>query len=247
MRPFIGVTPSHDEEKAQLYLRENYLSSLSDAGGFPVILHQTSDPDLIGEMLARVDGLMLTGGGDVEPSVYGQALSPFCGSIDLERDAFEFALLKGAFARRIPVFGICRGAQVMAVALGATLIQDIENECGIPASRHRQSPPYNRPVHSVSLVPDGLFAKITQKKLLRVNSSHHQAVARPGPGMIIEAVSEDGILEGFRHAENDAVFAVQFHPEHMADTDHDAASFFRYLIGCAKVYRAQKKNTNRGN
>ena len=241
MRPLIGITPSHDEEKAQLYIRENYLSSVSDAGGFPVILQQTQHPDLLEETLNRIDGLLLSGGGDVEPSLYGQALSPCCGSVDSARDAFEFALLKGAFARRIPIFGICRGAQVLGVALGATLFQDIEDECGIPASRHRQSPPYDRPVHSISLTHDGLFERLTHKSRLQVNSAHHQAIAKPGPEMIVEAISDDGIVEGFRRIGDDAVFAVQFHPEHMAAEDVDAACFFRYHIECAKAYRTRRE------
>ena len=240
MRPWIGVTASHDAEKEQLYLRENYLSSLSNAGALPVILQQTDSPALLDEMLLRMDGLMLSGGGDVEPSIYGQATSPYCGAWDTGRDAFEFALLSRAFELQIPVFGICRGAQVMAVAMGATLIQDIENECGIPSARHRQNAPYNRPVHSVSLTPDGLFSKITHKTHLQVNSSHHQAVAKPGPEMIIEAIADDGIVEGFRMAGNDTVFAVQFHPEHMAATDADAASFFEYFVKCANDYRAKR-------
>lgn len=241
MRPLIGVTPSHDTDKSQLYLRENYLSSLSNAGGFPVILQQTSCPSLIEDILNRIDGLLLSGGGDVEPSLYGQACSPYCGTIDSARDTFEFSLLEGALTRHIPIFGICRGAQVLAVALGGTLIQDIEHECGIPASSHKQDPPYNQPAHDVSFIPDGLFARITHKTQLRVNSSHHQAIAKPGQDMVIEAISGDGILEGFRQNGNDAVFAVQFHPEHMAEIDEDAASFFRYHIECAKAYHAQKE------
>ena len=237
MRPLIGVTPSHDAEKAQLYVRENYLSAVSDAGGYPVVLQQTDSPELIGETLERLDGLLLSGGGDVEPSYYGAEASPRCGQWDSARDAFEVALTLGALARGLPVFGICRGCQTLAVALGGTLIQDIEDELGIPAARHNQSPPYDRPTHDVLLTPGGLLSRITGKARLSVNSSHHQAVRNFGEKMVPEAVSEDGVTEGFSLSGREDVFAVQFHPEHMAYKDPDAAALFRYFVSCAARYR----------
>lgn len=237
MKPIIGVTAYHNTSEKTLYLRENYLSSVLQAGGLPVLLPQTSDIDALKGYLSHLDGLILSGGGDVDPSYYGDARSPQCGKPDAERDEFELPLTQMALEQGIPILGICRGCQVLAVVLGAKLIQDIEDERGIPRVKHSQEPPYDQPVHKVFLKPGGLMSEIIGKTVIETNSSHHQAVKAAGPEMHIDAVSEDGIIEGFSVVGKRNILGVQFHPEHMTSISADAASLFRYLVHEAENYQ----------
>ena len=239
MKPRIGVTSSHEADKAQLYIRENYLSSLLDAGMLPMVLPETNDPVIISEYLDSLDGILLSGGGDVDPQIYGEERIPACGEPDAERDSFERLLTKEALKRGVPVFGICRGCQLLAVVLGSSLIQDIETQCGIPEGVHRQQPPYDNACHAVHLTQGGMFERITGKRTLQTNSSHHQAVKELGSGLKLEAVSEDGIIEGFS-CDGLNAFAVQFHPEHMAYKDKDAAAFFHEFGRMAEEYHNKK-------
>ena len=240
MKPLIGVTAYHNTGEKTLYLRENYLNSVLQAGGLPVLLPQTPDAEILEGYLSHLDALILSGGGDVDPAFYGDTRIPQCGNPDAERDAFELPLAKMALKRGMPVLGICRGCQVLAVVLGAKLIQDIEFEKGIPRISHSQEPPYDRPVHKIFLKPGGLLSEIIPKSMVETNSSHHQAVKAAIPGMHIDAISEDGIIESFSVEGNRNVLGVQFHPEHMTSVSTEAASIFRYLVCQAESYQMSR-------
>ena len=233
MRPVIGLTAYHDQEKAQLYLRDNYLRSVLDAGGLPVLLPQIDTKADAEAYLDCMDALLLTGGGDIDPKYYKEARQEACGRPDAGRDTSEMLLITSALARCMPIMGICRGCQVLGVALGAKLIQDIETERGIPRIVHSQEPPYDQPAHIARLTEGGLLQRLTGKACLQVNSSHHQALRDAPDSIQIEAMSDDGIIEGFSMKGNDSVFAVQFHPEHMTVHDPDARALFRHLVDAA--------------
>ena len=239
-RPLIGVCGSHNVEALQLFVRENYLQSVIAAGGLPVLLPHTRDEALAAEMLDGLDGLLLSGGGDVDPARYGEEMIPACDEPDAQRDDFELLIGRLALDRGMPVFGICRGIQLLTVLMGGSLYQDIETQLGIERIRHQQEPPYESPVHSVRFIPDGLLAKITGAQEVRTNSMHHQAVKDAGPRLIVEGMSGDGVIEAVRAAHTDDVFAVQYHPEYMAAADEHAARLFRYLVQRSKAYAERR-------
>lgn len=240
MFPIIGISGSRDGAQGQLFVRENYVQAVMRAGGLPVLLPRTKERSEADALLGRLDGLLLAGGVDVEPARYGETTLPVCGEIDPERDAFEMLAIDLALTRGLPVFGICRGIQALAVALGGALYQDVAAQLGIDAGRHSQQPPYDCPAHAVRFEPNGLFERVTCARTAQVNSMHHQAVKDPGPYLIVEGRSEDGIIEAVRMAGRDDVFAVQYHPEYL-QSDVSQAKLFAYFVGCAGEYAAARR------
>lgn len=235
-RPVIGITGAYNEENHRLSLNERYFEAIIRAGGLPVMLPQMDDEELICEMLDRIDGLLLSGGVDVLPARYGEETLPACGTISEKRDAFELLITKHALQRNMPIFGICRGIQVLGVAMGATLFQDIESQLGIPAKQHKQEEPYDDPVHTVRFKEGGLFERITETSLMPTNSMHHQSIKEAGDNLRIEGITMDGIIEAVCSKENEAVFGVQFHPEFLAHYSDFAARLFTYFVENAKKY-----------
>lgn len=237
IRPIIGITPHRNQEKGQILLRETYINSIIRAGGVPVVLPMSTDDQVIDALLDTIDGLLLSGGVDIHPKRYGEETHPSCGEIDEIRDESEFRLINRAIERNMPVFGICRGFQVLCVALGATLFQDIETYLGIPRENHRQPEPYDDPIHTVRFKEGGLLARITETPLMPANSMHHQAVKEAGDRLKIEGITIDGIVEAVSMAGNEAVFGVEFHPEHLDHYSDFAARLFTYFVGKADEYR----------
>lgn len=239
--PIIGITPSRNQEKEQVLLRETYINSIIRAGGIPVVLPLTANEQVIDTLLDTIDGLLLSGGVDIHPKRYGEEIHPACGEIDEVRDESEFLLVNRAIGRNMPVFGICRGFQVICVALGATLFQDIESQLGIPKENHRQSEPYDDPVHTVRFKDGGLFARITDTPLMPTNSMHHQAVKDAGDKIKIEGITMDGIVEAVSMAGNEAIIGVEFHPEYLDHYSDFAARLFRYFVSKAAAYHNSKR------
>jgi len=235
-RPVIGITGTYNEETRRLSLNERYFEAVMRAGGLPVMLPQTADENMILNMLDRIDGLLLSGGVDVLPERYGEETLPACGTICEKRDAFELCITKLALERDMPIFGICRGIQVLAVAMGATLFQDIESQLGLPAKQHKQQEPYDDPVHTVRFKEGGLFERITETQLMPTNSMHHQSIKEAGERLRIEGITMDGIIEAVCSRENEAVFGVQFHPEFLAHYSDFAARLFTYFVEKAAAY-----------
>lgn len=239
-RPIIGISGSHNVTEHQLFIRENYMESVLRAGGLPVLLPHVFDRETARALLASLDGLLLAGGGDVRPSVYGEEMLPACGEPDDHRDEFELLMIREAIEMGMPIFGVCRGIQVLAVAMGGTLYQDIESQLGIEKLRHSQEPPYGEAVHTVRFEKDGLFARVTGTEEMQTNSMHHQAIKHPGERLIIEGVSEDGVVEAVRAKDDDGIFAVQFHPEYLSDHNEQAARLFDHFVAKARTYGARR-------
>jgi putative glutamine amidotransferase len=222
--PLIGVTldaePAGGWSKLPWYaIRQNYLSAIAAAGGLPVALPH--EPDLAEAYLDRIDGLLVTGGAfDVDPSLYNGGPAHATVSLKSGRTAFELAVTRGALARDIPVLGICGGEQLLAVAFGGTLIQHIPDSIA-DALAHEQPNPRTEPGHDVAVAAGTLLARITGAACMAVNSAHHQAVARPGNGAIVNAVAPDGVIEGIEHPGHRFALGVQWHPEYTVDpADH---------------------------
>jgi len=235
-RPVIGLSGYHNEEKKITQMGDCYADTLLRAGALPVLLPRTTDEATVCALLDSIDGLLLAGGGDVLPSRFGEETHPACGKPDEVRDEFELLLLKHAFARRMPVFGICRGVQMIAVALGATLFQDIESQLGLPRVNHYQEIPYDDAVHVVRFKEGGLLERITGTSVMPTNSMHHQSIKEANERIRIEGITMDGIVEAISAADNDAVFGVQFHPEHFAHYSDFAFRLFEYFVEKAAAY-----------
>jgi len=248
MRPLIGITTSTTDREqnaakpAASHANLAYSQSILRAGGLPLLLPNSLPPKDADAAMSGLHGLLLTGGGDVDPVNWGEAPHPKLGFVDPQRDSLEMALLRAALRRDMPVLGICRGVQLMAVALDGDLWQDIPSQ--LPACDvHFQQPPRHLAHHSVRITPDSPLARIFQPEhtrdadyRLQVNSFHHQAVRKSGPALAPIAWSDDELIEAL--AAPDAVFVlgVQWHPEEMAATDPLQARLFAAFVEAARDY-----------
>jgi putative glutamine amidotransferase len=219
-RPLIGITldsePAGGYSKFPWYaVRENYCSAVAAAGGLPLPLPH--EPDLAEEYLARIDGLVITGGAfDVDPALFGDDSRHETVVTKDRRTSFEFAVTQGAIERDIPLLGICGGQQLLNVVLGGTLIQHIPD--AIPdALAHEQPNPRDEAGHDVAVTPGTLLSAITGAATLSVNSAHHQAVRDVGDGVIIDAIAPDGVIEGIELPGRRFCLGVQWHPEFSID------------------------------
>ena len=215
-QPVIGLTLDHEPpggwSKFPWYaIRENYCNAVRHAGGLPILLPH--EPDAASDYVERIDGLIVTGGGfDVDPALFGAPTRHPTVTTKDRRTAFELAATRIALSREKPVLGICGGQQLLNVALGGTLIQHIPDE--IPgALPHRQPNPRDEPGHAVRVIPGTVLHRITGAERLAVNSAHHQAVKEAGPGLVIDAVAEDGVVEGIEDPRHRFCVGVQWHPE----------------------------------
>ncbi len=233
MTPIVGLTMARIAERRDA-LTSTYMEAVQMAGGIPVLL-----PNMVSQdALNAVDGLILTGGGDFHPKWYGE---PNRGTrmetVSVERDATEMTLIREAGRRGIPMLGICRGIQALAVTLGGTLIQDLASPIA-----HSQSAPRPEPTHTVEIDPAShLFTVLGLLKTVRVNSFHHQAVADVPPGWQVSARSEDGMIEAMEGQIGGTwSLGVQWHPEDMVQTGEGSAlKIFQGLIETATCYHVQ--------
>jgi putative glutamine amidotransferase len=233
-RPVIGITLDAEQpggySKFPWYaLRTNYAAAIAGAGGLPVALGH--DPGLAEATLDLIDGLVVTGGAfDVDPALYGDAARHATVTLKAGRTAAELDLTRGALARRMPVLGICGGEQLLAVALGGTLIQHIPD--AVPAAlAHEQPNPRDEPGHDVAIAPGTLLARIVGAAAMRVNSAHHQAVATAGPAALVNARAPDGIIEGIEATDAPFCLGVQWHPEFLIDPG-DRRIFDAFIAAC---------------
>jgi putative glutamine amidotransferase len=233
-RPLIGVTLDAEEpggySKLPWYaLRKNYFAALAAAGALPMALPHHAG--LAEAYLDEIDGLLITGGAfDVDPSLYGGGDTHPSVTLKAGRTEFELAMTRGALARNMPVLGICGGQQLLAVALGGTLIQHIPDSIAT-SIEHEQPNPRTEPGHDVIIAPDTLLARIIGKPRMAVNSAHHQAVATPGQGAVINALAPDGVVEGVEHPGHRFALGVQWHPEYAVDPA-DPLIFAAFVQAC---------------
>ncbi|MCD8382569.1 MAG: gamma-glutamyl-gamma-aminobutyrate hydrolase family protein [Clostridiales bacterium] len=208
----IAVVPLWDEEKNSIWMLPGYLDGIRAAGGVPVILPLTDDREELLTAFEPCDGLLMTGGHDVSPALYGATRGEDCGAPCETRDRMEAILYAAALEEDKPVLGICRGIQMVNVLQGGTLYQDLPTEYA-SGIEHHMSPPYDRAVHEVSVRQGTPLYGLLRTERLGVNSYHHQAVKDLGADLEVMAVSEDGLVEAVRHRERSFVWALQWHPE----------------------------------
>ncbi|UWO24333.1 gamma-glutamyl-gamma-aminobutyrate hydrolase family protein [Marvinbryantia formatexigens] len=232
-RPLIGLIPLYDDEKESLWMLPGYMDGIVSAGGTPLMLPLTEDEDMLGQMTELCDGFLLTGGHDVSPALYGETPIEACGACCPARDAMEKKLLALALERDMPVLGICRGIQFLNAALGGTLYQDLPQQ---RPSRieHHQKPPYDIPVHKVTIVEKTPLAELLQVPVLAVNSYHHQAVKELSPQLTAMAYSEDGLVEAVYMKEKPFVWGVQWHPEFSWKTEESSRKILEQFVKAAK-------------
>lgn len=229
-KPVIGLTGNYGELACKL--NEGYYKSIWRAGGVPVIIPPIADTDVLINTLEHIDGLLLTGGADFNPLYAGEEPSPRLGGINAERDLPELLITQLAYNRQIPMLGICRGIQTLAMALGGKVQQDISDVAQI---RHSQDADRSEPTHSVTIEPDSTLFNIYNKEKLFVNSFHHQAVCDPGERFRVTARSADGIIEAIESREYKSIIGVQWHPECMSA--EDGSPIFSWLVQQAADYR----------
>ncbi len=207
----IGLTAGRNKDRA-IQMNKDYPAAILSTGAAPVLIPPVEDHAALDRILQSLDGLVLTGGGDVEPSRYGAERIPECGESDLARDECEIYLCERAIAMGLPVLGICRGFQVLNVVLGGELYQDIGTEYGKTIEHRRMDDPAGR-VHTVDIAEGTRLFGAVGRRTLGVNTRHHQALKTPGRGLIISARAPDGIAEAIELAGENFVLGVQWHPE----------------------------------
>lgn len=242
-RPKIGISANRKEGTS--CIAEPYFQSVVMAGGAPVLLPVTTDIHALATIVDMLDGIILSGGGDIDAAYLGEEPAPETGDTDSYRDEYDFLLLKLAFDRQLPVFGICRGHQVINVAFGGTLYQDIHTRFSAEALKHSQAEARDVATHTIvpTDIPSKLKAvlKSPSQHAIPVNSFHHQAVKDVAPEFITVATSPDGLNEAIEHPEY-AIFGVQWHPESMAVAGNEVMlDLFRYHVGLAEVFAKAKR------
>jgi len=185
------------------------------------------------EYLGGLDGLLLSGGEDVDPARFGEEPLPDLGKVSPERDAIELALARRAIEKDVPIFAICRGLQVLNVAVGGSLYQDIGSQVG-GALQHRQTAPRWHPAHTVSVARETRLMDIVGQSRVAVNTVHHQAARELGTGMVIAARAPDGIIEAIECSDARFVIGVQWHPENMVATSPIMAALFRAFVDACR-------------
>ena len=229
-KPIIGLTGNFDEQTCKL--KDGYYKSVWRAGGVPVIIPPLADTDAIINTLEHIDGLLLTGGGDYNPLYAGEEPSPKLGGVNAERDLPELLITQLAYNRQIPMLGICRGIQTLAMALGGKVMQDISDVAQI---RHSQDADRSEPTHTVTVEPDSTLYNIYKERKLLVKYFHHQAVSDPGERFRVTGRSSDGIIESMESCEFKSILGVQWHPECLPA--EDGFPIFSWLVREAAHYR----------
>lgn len=222
MRPIIGLSCSWEEQEDVYLLSVDYTRSIEEAGGVPIIIPSLGEK-FLQDVLKICSALVFSGGGDIDPFFWGEAPFTGLGEIDPERDRFELSLARLAYKNRLPVLGICRGCQLMNVACGGTLVQNIDSYLC-----HRQNAPRQHPFHDIVVKEGSLLHKLAGGASIRVNSFHHQSVRTTGPEIMPCAWSEDGIIEAIFGVNHPFWLGVQWHPENMKNKT--SARIFEGLV-----------------
>ena len=242
--PLIGITPdtaasqtgvSGNQGEPLLVLQERYARAIQDAGGVPLILPIGASGAALRRIADSVDGILVSGGNfDIHPRLYGEEPTEALGQLKEERTRFELELISLALERDLPLLGVCGGAQAINVVLGGSLYQDIARQ--IPAAaEHQQGALKDRGGHKIRIHDGTKLYQIVGQERLEVNTTHHQAVKKPGKGLIVNATAEDGVIEGIESQDHSFVLGVQWHPECLTERDVLQKKIFAAFVAACKV------------
>lgn len=227
MKPLIGITTSTFDDEKRYYQWKDYVEAVEDAGGVPLLLVPTKAEN-IEEIVERIDGLLLSGGWDIDPTLYGEEPKKVR-KIDSRRDTFEIPLTKMVYEKNKPILGICRGAQVLNVTFGGTLHQQINTEI-----KHFQQASDDHPTHTIQIEEGTLLFNLLKVKETKVNSFHHQAIAKLAPGFSVNSRAKDKIIEGIEDSGKRFVIGVQFHIEGLYKTYPSFFKIFKAFVESIK-------------
>lgn len=230
-RPVVGISANFVD--GDLTLRDRYYKQVERAGGVPVVIPPSADSDVIINTLNRIDALLLTGGGDFNPLWQGEQPQPELHTINSERDLPELLLTRLAFNRQIPMLGICRGIQTLAIALDGKVSQNITSDI-----KHSQDADRSEPTHVVEIEAGSMLHDIYEVSRMYVNSFHHQAVSATGSRFRVVAKSPDGIVEAMESSEHKSILGVQWHPEWLGD---DGLKLFQWLVERGREFAHAKR------
>lgn len=247
MRPIIGITGNFGEKGCEL--AKAYYQSVLEAGGSPMVIPPFTDEESLLAVVSKVDAIVMSGGGDLNPLLMGQEPVPGLHAINAERDMAELSLIRMALDRQIPMLGICRGVQMLVAATGGSLYQDLPSQYSdAPLVKHDQDLARHCASHSVSVEPGSILLSIFGKgrengpMRLFVNSFHHQAVQDPGPRLRVCARATDGVIEAVESCEYKSVLGVQWHPESfIMNGDRCMMPIFEWLVGEAAEYAESRR------
>lgn len=233
----VGLTIGHSRDAEIFSLRDDYVRAVETAGGLPLVLapgKPEDAPALAAEYLDRVQALVLSGGADVDPALYGEARHATVKRVFPERDAFELALCREALRRDLPTLAICRGHQLLNVATGGTLFQDIASQVEAAVVHDPDQERWER-CHDVVLLPGTRLRDILGQERVAVNSFHHQAVKELGQGLVLSARGcDDGVIEGMEMPDRKFVIGVQWHPESFWDRPQGFQPLFQALVNAGR-------------
>ncbi len=233
-RPLIGITAGYSYSEGYLFVKDGYYNGIIEAGGIPVALPFTQDTDLLDAILERCDGILLSGGPDLDARLFGEDNLPSNGEISPCRDFLEIHIAKKAIEGNKPVLGVCRGIQVMNVAMGGSIYQDIHSQIkNREILKHSQNAPKWYPTHIVKLEEGTRLRECFGIGNLDVNSFHHQAVKDAAPGFKVTSTAHDGIIEAIEFSCNKFAVGVQWHPELMWQKDDRHLRLFEELVKAA--------------
>jgi putative glutamine amidotransferase len=234
--PLIGVSTSitFGTSPERAYVNSTYLYAVQRAGGVPVALFPQLSAAALGRLARGLDGLLLTGGGDVDPALFGEAPHPTLYDVAPARDTVETSAVRIAIERRLPILAVCRGIQVLNVALGGSLYQDVASDPGTEI-RHSQEAPRDQPTHKVKIQAGSRLAETLGADEVEVNSMHHQAIKALGAGLAAVAWASDQIVEGVELVDPSRfVLGVQWHPEELVAHSEPARRLFAALVSSAR-------------
>jgi putative glutamine amidotransferase len=245
LAPIIGITATLKEDADAVAERPlgkfvradlDYVEGVAGAGGVPVVLPPTGDEGAAEAMIHSLDGLLLSGGSDLDPGYYGEEPLPELGITLPERDAFETVLVGQALRRGIPIFGICRGMQVLNVALGGTLYQDLPSQWEGDVLEHRLDTPKWQPTHEVRVTDGSYLAEIMGREVVKVNSYHHQGIKDLAEGLLATGCSSDGVIEAVEAEDVSErwLLGVQWHAEAMRGAGPQQESLFEAHVSAAE-------------